>query len=1269
MSSLYEPLNDRIQRIDAKILAALTQVNDCRDLVIQRVDLLPGIPPGQVWRSYVLLVSLALWRQDRNLFYSLYSSFRSAQFSNPDLRTIFEFASCFFKINSKPASLREKLDIITILAQKFRNDRPAMNILLPMLFFLTTQTLAAPEKLIGFLRCQLLSIYTLREPAASAIPGWACLFVHHFCYGQYTNQGVLNPVASRAKRVMETPLSRLVEAVYRHVANPTLPAPDAEQTIADFQRAYAAGYNALAGVIAGLALRDPGTADAAKTFLDGHRDLWVPVRPALIRGPWEPTYLEVSKVLEKVVQAKVAARTDKPRKHTASAYVYSWKLAFKRDATSLPENLYKLTRLSLYRSRLLKNGSVSGESAVRVKQILDAARKGELVSGGFPEQLAPLVLDISHDLYGTSEFSVHSRNKLFLTLLEHLQGLPDIVLVPDWDEYRYLQPSAAAPPEELLGIPVNLTCEDLPLKTKYTPEGNLSLYIPLALHTKSLDRADASFALIDPGSVRVLRISETVASLYAALRKHTTEDELLRMPSLTIPAAAAKEAADLLAAAAGGPLRLQGAISDAGDETTFGHIAAAVAPAVRLQLDKDDILHVSLRNRIHPKADVWCLPGHGKKSVALTTLVPPVLADRDFAAETAAADPVRKAMEPFSGFKDGEDTWTVDDLENALAVLETLHEQNAAVPVEWIPRSIRRFDLRNVASARLDDAGGAEFWLGVKGDIRLDNGEAVRLTALLAALRTGRKGPFVRMGENAYLRLSKELVRRLEALNAAGEMKGETLRVNPAALPMLEKAFRDDDNGGVSLPGELAKRLARVREAFAANPRVPESIRATLRPYQDEGFRWMWRLAAAGIGSCLADDMGLGKTLQTITLLQARAAGGPSLVIAPASVCDNWIAELRRFAPRLQPVLAREDDAYIEKPGAGMVVVASYGFLQHRLMTFSTVQWNGLVLDEAQAIKNAASKRARSVKTLKATFRVAATGTPIENNLDELWSLFDFLNPGLLLSHDAFVRTFTEEGRPLPALKKLIKPLILRRLKRDVLDDLPEKTEITLRVDLSKEERTGYEACRVAALQELEQSDENDRIGILAQLMRLRRYCCLPELVLPEIAAGAKMEALDELLSDLHDNQHRTLVFSQFVDVLQHIKGRMAAKGWTYQYLDGKTPAATRAKCVEAFQRGEGDFFLISLKAGGLGLNLTAANYVVLVDPWWNPAVENQAADRAHRIGQRHPVTVYRLVTRDTIEERVLELHARKKELAESLLEGTGDSRLTRNDLLALFRQ
>ena len=246
-------------------------------------------------------------------------------------------------------------------------------------------------------------------------------------------------------------------------------------------------------------------------------------------------------------------------------------------------------------------------------------------------------------------------------------------------------------------------------------------------------------------------------------------------------------------------------------------------------------------------------------------------------------------------------------------------------------------------------------------------------------------------------------------------------------------------------------------------------------------------------------------------------------------------------------------------------------------------------------------------------------------------------------------------------------PLILRRLKREVLDDLPEKTEITLSVPLEGDERAGYEACRVKALETLEKGGKENRISILAELMRLRRYCCHPPLVLPEVASGAKLEALMELLRDLKGANHRVLVFSQFTDFLSIVEERVRQEGLTYQYLDGTTPPQERERRVAAFQRGEGDLFLMSLKAGGTGINLTAANYVVLLDPWWNPAVEDQAADRAHRIGQRNPVTVYRLIAADTVEERVLELHREKKELARDVLDGTGSSALTPEALMKLF--
>ena len=306
--------------------------------------------------------------------------------------------------------------------------------------------------------------------------------------------------------------------------------------------------------------------------------------------------------------------------------------------------------------------------------------------------------------------------------------------------------------------------------------------------------------------------------------------------------------------------------------------------------------------------------------------------------------------------------------------------------------------------------------------------------------------------------------------------------------------------------------------------------------------------------------------------------------------------------------------------------------------------------------------------TLKAKFRVVATGTPIENRLSELWSLFDFINPGMLGGEARFARELAPHGLATPRLKRLVKPLILRRLKRDVLTDLPDKEEITVPVVLGDEERHAYEATRRNAVEKLESGDPENKLAILAELTRLRRFCCHPSLVMPSMQASAKLEALAALLGDLKASGHRALIFSQFVDYLAIVRKMLETNGWTYQYLDGATSKTAREKAVEAFQGGTGDFFLISLKAGGMGLNLTAANYVILLDPWWNPAVENQATDRAHRIGQRLPVTVYRLIAQDTIEEKVVRLHEKKTALAEDVL-ADGASALSAKAMLALLEE
>ena len=360
-------------------------------------------------------------------------------------------------------------------------------------------------------------------------------------------------------------------------------------------------------------------------------------------------------------------------------------------------------------------------------------------------------------------------------------------------------------------------------------------------------------------------------------------------------------------------------------------------------------------------------------------------------------------------------------------------------------------------------------------------------------------------------------------------------------------------------------------------------------------------------------------------------------------------------------------------------MISSYGLLQQEGELLAAVSWETVVLDEAQAIKNMATQRSQAAMNLQAGFRLITTGTPLENHLGELWNLFRFINPGLLGSHKSFNDRFAgpierqQDKKARNHLRKLIRPFILRRTKSQVLEELPSRTEIVYHVELGSEERAFYEALRQQSLERIAQADDPGklRFQILAELMKLRRACCNPRLVMPGVGLpGAKLAAFTEIVTELRDNGHKALVFSQFVDHLAILRAELERLKMAYQYLDGSTPVKERKKAVDSFQAGDGEIFLISLKAGGSGLNLTAADYVIHMDPWWNPAVEDQASDRAHRIGQLRPVTIYRLVTRQTIEEQIVELHRSKRDLADSLLEGSDmGSRVTAEDLLTLLRE
>jgi len=360
------------------------------------------------------------------------------------------------------------------------------------------------------------------------------------------------------------------------------------------------------------------------------------------------------------------------------------------------------------------------------------------------------------------------------------------------------------------------------------------------------------------------------------------------------------------------------------------------------------------------------------------------------------------------------------------------------------------------------------------------------------------------------------------------------------------------------------------------------------------------------------------------------------------------------------------------------LLICSYGLMQQEGELLAKTQFNTIILDEAQAIKNKSTKRSKAAMNLQGNFKILTTGTPIENHLGELWNLFNFLNPGLLGGESFFQDNYAipieknKDKEKRQQLKRLIQPFILRRRKNDVLHELPPKTEITLTVELSEEERAFYEALRQSAVENIESmgEDPTSRFAILAELMKLRQACCHPKMVMPNSPIpSSKLQLFEETVTELVENGHKALVFSQFVKHLKIVEDLLKKKGISYQYLDGSTPLKKREIAINAFQAGEGDVFLISLKAGGVGLNLTAADYVLHLDPWWNPAVEDQASDRAHRMGQKRPVTIYRLVAENTIEDKIVKLHGEKRDLADSLLEGTETSaKLSAKDLMGLIK-
>ncbi len=727
-------------------------------------------------------------------------------------------------------------------------------------------------------------------------------------------------------------------------------------------------------------------------------------------------------------------------------------------------------------------------------------------------------------------------------------------------------------------------------------------------------------------------------------------------------------------------MRIHGGVD--GSASSARLIEADAQPRVRLEPYGGGLAAAVVVEPV-PGSGICFAPGAGGALVFGQQVGKPVQARRDLAAERTAAERLAAACPRLAGTDAAPWSVEVPDGADALELLEQLDAAGARCL--W-PQG-ERFKIvgrGDTGQFRLQ-IKTADEWVQASGELRIDEHRALNLKELFALLDANPGSRFLELAQGEFLSLTASFRRRLDDLRSVSSPAARgAQRLHPLAALVLDEWI---ERTRLDADRAWRARQQRLRDAHEYEPEVPSTLQAELRPYQQEGFRWLSRLSRWDAGACLADDMGLGKTVQALALLLERAPDGPALVVVPTSVAANWIEEARRFAPTLNvracTGAADSRAALLEELGPFDLVITTYALLHIDAERLCGIAWHSAVLDEAQAIKNPAAKRSRAARALNARFRLVTTGTPIQNNLTDLHSLFSFINPGMLGSLQQFRRTFAApieaeaSGTARARLRRLVAPFVLRRLKAEVLDDLPPRTEITLHVEMSPAEASFYEALRRRAVEDLEAlraegpGDDDGRMLMLAHLTRLRRACCNPALVNPADApSSSKLATFAETLDELLANRHKVLVFSQFVGHLKLIETHLQEADIGYQYLDGSIPVGARRERIAAFQAGQGDVFLISLTAGGVGLNLTAADYVMHMDPWWNPAVEDQASDRAHRIGQTRPVTIYRLVTKGTIEEQIVDLHHSKRELADRLLEtGGAPARLDPAELLALLRQ
>jgi SNF2 family DNA or RNA helicase len=603
-------------------------------------------------------------------------------------------------------------------------------------------------------------------------------------------------------------------------------------------------------------------------------------------------------------------------------------------------------------------------------------------------------------------------------------------------------------------------------------------------------------------------------------------------------------------------------------------------------------------------------------------------------------------------------------------------------------RSIKIYSFSNVkTSLRINDKDLLEFDFNIEG---VENNE---LKNIFEAIKI--KKNYCRLKNGGFILLNSLGINDLSETIEYLDIKSSDLLNASVTLPKynalyLSEKLKNNNVIAVETNKNFRETINNFKEIYESDFEIPKNLEKVLRDYQKTGFKWLRSLDEFRFGGILADEMGLGKTLQAASYINSKVEEDSKsifMVICPTSLVYNWESEFKKFTPDLKITLVSGAKDLREKTIKDIkdedVIITSYPLIRNDMELYKDICFSAVFIDEAQNIKNPNSQSAKAVKSINTTVKFAITGTPLENSLTELWSIFDFIMPGYLLSHSKFLKIYETpivkngDNKALSELNRHIKPFILRRLKKDVALELPAKIEHKMIVDLSEEQKKLYASYVSAYKEEItEEISKNgfgkSRIKILSALTRLRQICCEPSIFIENFkGTSAKMEALMELIETSIDENHRILIFSQFTSALKVIEDKINKKRIKYLYLDGKTKSQERTKLVDKFNEGYGSVFLISLKAGGTGLNLTGADTVIHYDPWWNPAVEDQASDRAHRIGQTKNVEVIKLITKGTIEEKIFELQEKKKEIFNNVMDEASEqnfiAKMDQEDLIDLF--